>query len=214
MRLRHTLRLFSAISIVVWSVPASAQTFFDNPPVSVRPFLVVAGERFSAGETFDVVFGQTVQPLWGGGVQLASNSGFYFDVAVSRFKKTGQRAFFADGEGFGLGIPLTATLTPIEFTFGGRFRPGSRVSPYAGAGIGTYAYKEVSDFDDGVFEKRHAGYLVVGGVDFRVTRWFSVAGDLQYTRVTGILGSGGVSQEAGDDDLGGTAARFRILIGR
>jgi hypothetical protein len=34
------------------------------------------------------------------------------------------------------------------------------------------------------------------------------------TRVTGVLGSSGLSQQAGENDLGGVAARFRIIIGR
>jgi opacity protein-like surface antigen len=217
MRPLDTLRLLAVIGVTACCAgPAQAQTFFDNPPVSVRPFFLVAGERFSATRTFDAVFGQIVQPLWGGGVQLASRNGFFFDVTVSRFNKRGERAFFFEDEGFGLGTPLTVTLTPVEFTFGGRFRPESRLSPYAGAGIGTYGYKETSpDFsEESTFEKRHVGYLAVGGVDYRISRLVGVSGDVQYTRVTGIVGSGGVSQSAGENDLGGIAARFRVLIGR
>ena len=58
------------------------------------------------------------------------------------------------------------------------------------------------------------GYLIVGGAEFRVSRWVAVSGDLQFTRVPGILGEGGISKETGETDLGGTAGRFRLIIGR
>ena len=38
--------------------------------------------------------------------------------------------------------------------------------------------------------------------------------DAQYTHVLGILGTGGISQDAGEKDLGGIAARVKVLIGR
>jgi hypothetical protein len=38
--------------------------------------------------------------------------------------------------------------------------------------------------------------------------------DVQDTRITGILGDSGLSQQAKENDLGGLAIRFRIIIGR
>lgn len=186
----------------------------DAPSLSLRPFFVYAGERFTAHETFDTVFSQSFQSLYGGGLQLAFRSGFYVDVTASQLKKTGQRAFFFEGQGFPLGIPLTATLTPFEVSAGGRFWATPRFFPYLGAGVGTYRYQEASEFDDGDFAARHVGYLVVGGAEFRLSRWFAVSGDVQYTRVPGILGEGGISKETGETDLGGTAGRFRVIVGR
>jgi hypothetical protein len=57
-------------------------------------------------------------------------------------------------------------------------------------------------------------YLAVGGVEIRLHRWVGVAVDAQYTHITGILGAGGVSKDAGESDLGGIAGRFKVLIGR
>jgi opacity protein-like surface antigen len=199
-----------ACFFLLGSTPAFAQ---DPPSVALRPFFVVAAENFSAKETFTAVFGQTVQPVYGGGLQVAFRNGLYFDVAASRFKKTGERAFFFNGDGFGLGIPLTVTMTPVEFTVGARSNPTPRVFPYFGAGIGSYRYEEASAFDD-PFSKSHLGWLIVGGVEFRVSRWVGISGDVHYTRVRGIIGEGGVSAETGESDLGGTAGRFRVLIGR
>ncbi len=195
--------------------PATGARPTDAPALSLRPFFVYAGEQFTAHETFDTVFGEPFQSLYGGGLQLAFASGFYVDVTASRFKKTGQRAFFFEGQGFPLGIPLTATLTPFEVSAGARLRASARFFPFVGAGVGTYRYKESSEFDDvGEFEIRHVGYLIVGGAEFRLSRWVAVSGDLQFTRVPGILGEGGISKETGETDLGGTAGRFRLIIGR
>jgi opacity protein-like surface antigen len=189
----------------------------DAPKISYRPYFLVSGEAFAATHSFDAAFGQSFQPFYGGGVELALNNGLFVDVGASRFKKTGQRAFFFNNQAFGLGIPLTATVTPFEVAGGYRFlHVARRIIPYAGAGVGSYGYKETSQFADASenVDARHAGFLVRGGAEFRLHRWVGAAVDAQYTHVTGILGTAGVSKEAGEKDLGGTAIRFRVLVGR
>jgi opacity protein-like surface antigen len=196
---------------------AAAQTD-DTPALSLRPFFMAAGERFAAKNSFEGVFGQSVEPLLGGGLQFVDRNGFFIDLTASRFKKTGQRAFRSDNQTYRLGIPLTATIIPLEVTGGYRFRlPGaSRLVPYIGAGVGSYAYKETSDFSDPSenVDTRHTGYLAVGGAEFRLHRWLGVSVDAQYTRVLGILGVGGISQDAGEKDLGGITARVKVIVGR
>jgi hypothetical protein len=201
------------------AAPASAQVrrlppLDDRPAVSLRPFFLFAEQSFSARKTFQTVFSKSVQPFWGGGLNVAFRSGFYIDVAASRFKKIGERAFFFEGQGYRLGIPLTATVTPVEVTAGQRTRVGTRVFPFIGLGVGSYRYQETSEFADGPFETRHVGYLVAGGVEVRLSRWVGVSGDAQYTRVRGIIGSGGISKDAGEVDLGGIAGRVRVIVGR
>ena len=121
-----------------------------------------------------------------------------------------------DGQAFPLGIPLTARITPLEVSAGYRFRASPRIIPYAGAGVARYAYVETSDFADSGenVDATHTGYLVLGGVEFRAHRWIGVSVDVQYTQVTGILGSAGISKEFGEDNLGGTAVRVKVLVGR
>ena len=74
------------------------------------------------------------------------------------------------------------------------------VRPYIAAGFGSYAYQETSDFaqtgDD--VDTRHSGFVVNGGAEFRLHRWVGLAVDVQYSQVPGILGTGGVSQQAGE----------------
>ena len=175
-----------------------------------------AGEEFAAKTTFDATFGQSFEPMWGGGLQVALRDGIYLELSGSRFKKTGQRAFRFNGQTFHLGIPLTATLTPVELTAGYRFRIWPRVIPYAGVGYGSYGYKETSDFaaaGDNV-DTRRGGFLVVGGVELRAHRFVGVGVDAQYTHVRGILGAGGISKDANENDLGGVAAQVKVIIGR
>jgi opacity protein-like surface antigen len=216
----RTLALILAALAVV--APASAQVRrvkplpVNAPRISLRPFFLASGQNFTAKETFKAVFGRSVEPFWGGGAQLTFREGLFVDVTVSRFKATGERAFRFDGVNFGLGIPLTVTETPVEVSGGYRVYVSPRLVPYVGAGIGSYSYTETSDFstDDENVKTRHAGYLVTGGAEFRMRRWLGLTADVQYTRVPGILGAGGISKEAGETDLGGLAARFRVIVGR
>jgi opacity protein-like surface antigen len=204
------------------SLPLAAQTRRatsdpdDLPAVSFRPFFLATTEQISAKQTFDAVFGQSREPFWGGGVQVALRSGIYLEIGASHFKKTGQRAFVFNGQTFPLGIPLTATITPIEVTGGYRFRLWPMVIPYAGIGISRYAYVETSNLANAAdnVDTAHVGYLVVGGAELRVHRWVGVGVDLQYTRVTGILGGGGISRELDENNLGGTALRLKVMVGR
>ena len=212
--LRVALGVLAVVCLV--SRPAAAQSANEAPSLALRPFVVVTGQAFAAKETFEAVFGESIQPFYGGGLELVSRAGVYLDITASRFKKTGERAFRANGQTFRLGIPLEVTITPIELSTGYRFGTARAVVPYVGVGVGWYRYRETSDVadpDENV-DTREAGFLAGSGVDFRAVRWFRVGVDVRYTRVPGILGEGGISQETGEDDLGGVAARIKFTIGR
>jgi hypothetical protein len=188
------------------------------PSLSLRPFVMGTEQSFSAVNTFDAVHGQSYEPFFGGGLEVVFRGTYYAEAAASRFKKTGERAFRSNGENFRLGLPLTTEITPLEITGGYRFRMRRlpRVVPYAGAGFGSYAYKETSPSSDSGenVDARHSGVLVTGGAEFRVHPWVGIAVDAAYTHVPGILGAGGVSKQAGENDLGGLAARFKVIVGR
>ena len=197
------------------AAPAAAQA---PPGLSIRPFFMATDQSFAAVDTFDAVFGKTFFPFFGGGVQVVVHDRFVVELSASRFQQTGERAYISNGKAFKLGIPLTATITPFEITGGYRFRLRKlpRVRPYAAAGFGSYAYKETSTFaeagDD--VDTTHSGVVVNGGAEFRLHRWVGLAIDVQYSHIPGILGTGGVSQQAGESDLGGVAARFKLVVGR
>ena len=207
-------RAFAVVFALLVASPVFAQTLSG---VSYRPFLLVTDERFAAQTTFKAVFGTATEPTWGGGVDVTLGRHVFVDLAISRMSEPGQRAFISSGQVFQLGIPLRATLTPVEWTAGYRFRHGTwRIIPYGGAGIGWYKYSETADFagDGDDVAVWHAGFVLVGGAEFRLTKWIGITGDAQYTHVPGILGQGGLSKDAGDSDLGGVAARVRVIYGR
>jgi hypothetical protein len=197
------------------AAPLSAQ---EPPALSIRPFVMATEQSFAAVDTFNAVFGKTYFPFFGGGAQVVIHDRFFAEISASRFRQTGERAFLSGGKPFTLGIPLTATITPLEIVGGYRFRLRSlpRVRPYASAGFGSYAYQETSSFaeagDD--VDTRHSGYVVNGGAEFRLQRWVGLAVDVQYSHVSGIIGNAGVSQQAGENNLGGVAARFKLVVGR
>jgi outer membrane protein W len=203
------------MAVLAVAAPASAQ---GGPAISIRPFVMATDQSFAAIDTFDAAFGKTYFPFFGGGVQVVVNDGFFGELSASRFRQTGERAYLSGGKAFKLGIPLTATITPVEVTGGYRFRLRNlpRVRPYASAGFGSYGYQETSSFSEAGedVDTRHTGFVVNGGAEFRLHRWVGLAVDVQYSHVPGILGNGGVSQQAGESDLGGVAARFKLVVGR
>jgi hypothetical protein len=216
-----TIGLAVSLAVLVTAMPASAQVRRTAPPaepdVSFRPFFEAAGEQFAAKQTFDAAFsGKSSGAFWGGGLQIDFRSGIFIELAASRFSKTGERAFVSNGQVFSLGIPLRATVTPLEISAGGRFRISPRVIPYAGGGLTRYHYSETSDFsaagDDVTAD--HFGAMVFGGAEIRVHRWIGVGLEAEFARVSGILGDGGISKAFGETDLGGTGFRVKVLVGR
>jgi hypothetical protein len=214
-------------AVLLAAAPATSQTrrpFWlapAEPKVSIRGYGMIAEQQFAAQTTFDGIFGTTVEPFWGGGGEVAFRDGLYVEVGISRFRQVGQRAFRSpspSAQTFRLNIPLTATITPFEITGGYRFHSlrHPSVIPYLGAGIGWYAYTETSSVSDPGenVDTRHVGELLVGGVEFRVQRWVGLGFDAHYTHIPGILGTGGLSKDASENDLGGVAARFRLIVGR
>jgi hypothetical protein len=195
------------------AAPAAAQ---DPPALSIRPFVMGTEQAFAAINTFDGVFEKSRAPFVGGGVQVVVLDRFVAEAGASRFRMTGERAFHSGGKTFRLGIPLTATITPLEVTGGYRFPAWEHARPYVAAGFGSFAYKETSEFADPGenVDTRRPGFVVNGGFEFRLHRWIGASADVQYSRVKGILGTGGVSQQVGENDLGGVAARFKLVVGR
>jgi hypothetical protein len=211
--------LVALVAALAVAAPLAAQTRRSTePPVSIRGFFVASEEQFAAKTTFAGVFGSSMGSLVGGGAQVVFRGGVYVEVSGSRFQKSGQRGFFSNGQTFRLGIPLTASLMPIEANVGYRFRLQKHrtIIPYVAAGVGQYHYKETSTGSDPGedVDATHLGYLANTGVEFRLHPWVGLSIDAQYTHIPGILGLGGISKDAGESDLGGYAARFKVIVGR
>ena len=215
---------------LVLTSPLAAQTRRPRPPsppppplpsypaFAPRAFVEISEQQFAAKETFKSVFGESAGPFRGGGVDLVLNRSLFVEISASQYKKTGQRLFRSEGKDYRLGIPLSVKVTPIELIGGYRLRlrRWPRVIPYAGIGFGSFKYEETSQFntDEENVDLKKKGLILVGGAEFRVFRWVGVSLDAHYSHVSDIIGIGGISQEFKEDDLGGTAARFRVIIGR
>ena len=205
----------AAIVVValMMAIPAEAQTDF-----MLRGFGDVGWRTFTAAESFKAVLGSDRGMVFGGGAEVVLPWRIFANVRASRFRETGERLFIFNDEQFDLGIPTTITVTPIELTGGYRFDFGSRVVPYAGAGVGWHQYEETSQFAESSenVKERFTGYHVLGGVEVRAASWLGAAFEAQWATVPDALGSdpNGVSAEFDESDLGGVTARVKFVIGR
>lgn len=200
--------------------PAPARRQAD--PISVRGFATLGLITFTAQESFDAVLDAHAGGIFGGGGQVLLPRGIFVQVSASRFKQEGERVFVGPSQQvFDLGIPLHLTITPIELTGGwryqGRGRRGPwRLVPYAGAGYTSVRYQETSDFADSSenVDDWFGGFHVLGGAEYRATRWMAVGGEVAWSSIPDAIGAGGVSAAFQEDDLGGTTIRLKISIGR
>ena len=235
MRYGGQARVRFALVIAVASVTAfpALATAQQKPPAVVRPapapraqtsirgFGDIGLMRFAAADTFEATLGSSSGAFFGGGVEVVLPQNFFVNVRLSRFQKTGERVFVDDDEVFPLGIEMKVRITPVELTGGYRFQRRARprtAIPFVGGGIGWHRYSETSDFaqsgDD--VDERFTGYHALGGVEFRMSRWFGVTGEAQWTTISDALGSGvsSASDLYGESNLGGLGFRVRFVIGK
>jgi opacity protein-like surface antigen len=90
------------------------------------------------------------------------------------------------------------------------------VKPYLGGGMGVVQYKETSRFaaSGENVEDSFTSYHALGGIEFPLWKWVGAAAEVNYRWVKDALGTGGLSKEFGEDDLGGPSFRFKVTVGR
>lgn len=222
MTTRVTL-VFLAAAALAGPAPLAAQTRpaprtvpARYPVFAPRAFAMFSQQQFEAKQTFEAIFGRSTGPFRGGGADIVLARNVFLEVGFARFEDRGERVFRSGGEIFHLGIPLTAKIRSIDVTGGYRFMRWRSIVPYAGIGAGNYRYEESSDFaaagDD--VSVSGSGLVLIAGVEARLARFIGVTADVHRSKIEDIIGKGGISKEFGENDLGGTAARFRIIIGR
>ncbi len=226
---RPALAVIVAIALLVAPALASAQTTprptparrapLPREPLSVQGFALAGLSFFTASQTFDAILDDRQRPIFGGGLRLIVPGGPYLEIGAWRFQQDGERVFVGDDKGvFRLGIPTTVRMTPLEVTGGWRFRGllGRRVTPYLGGGLTSLRYEETSDFaaDGEDVAERHTGFHLTGGTEVRVGRWIALTGDVVWTSIGDAIGTGGASAVFGEDDLGGSSIRLRLILGR
>jgi len=195
---------------------AHGQQRSPNEP-AVAAYATFGRMNFAAGKTFDAVLGDSSFPIYGAGARISSGN-LFFDFGAWRFKETGERVFVFEDQVYPLGIPLTVTAIPVEFTAGWMFHFKSvpRLRPYLAGGLTSMRYREESDLstrfenDDKTFN----GVVARGGIEFKILKWVGVATEAVWSSIPDAIGTGGVSQVYKETDLGGTSFRFKVVIGR
>jgi opacity protein-like surface antigen len=206
MKLRIAAVLLFACSA---AVPAAAQG-------AISLYGSYAGTTFTATDSFKAISGTARHPGFGGGI-VANRlwRGVFLDIGFFQTKVEGERVFVDSGSIYKLGIPLQVELTPIDLVAGWRLTK-NRLSTFVGAGASSVSYKETADFSEGEdnVSQRKTGPVVLGGIDVALTKWVQVGAEIRYRAIKGVLGSSGVSEVYGENQLGGTSAAVRLSVGR
>ena len=205
----------TAMSVCALGLATSAQA--QTSEFMLRGFADIGSTAFKAQRSFEAVLGDKRGPVWGGGVDVVLPFSVFVDLRASQFKQTGERVFLYQGQQYDLGIPTTVTITPLTLVGGYRADFGWRIVPYGGGGIGWHRYQETSQFAEASenVDERFQGYHILGGAEFRVTRWVGTAFETEWSTVPDALGSdpNSVSREFNETDLGGVTFRVKIVIG-
>lgn len=204
----------SSVELVGGAAPAAAPR---RGRMMIRGFGQAGGTFFTAKNSFETIVGTAMGAVYGVGGQVVFPSGAFVQGSGERFVKTGSRVVVSGTQIFTLAIPDTVTVTPIQFTAGYRDRSYGGAFPYLGVGLGWQTLQEESPSlteDQQRTRHGHVGYHILGGAEFPFSPWLSVAGEVQWTSVPNVLGDTGVSALFEEDDFGGTAFRFKVIVGR
>jgi hypothetical protein len=186
----------------------------SRTPIGVRAYFAGDINAMAAQNSFQAIVGSSTLMGLGGGVDvLRVWKDLFIRGAVTHTSKDGSRAFVFDGQAISLNIPMKVSMTPIETGGGWRF-PSPRVTPYAGGAAIFAHYSETSTFagsGDNVSETK-VGYSGFGGVDFTLSKWVMAGVEAQYRSVPNAIGTGGVSQDFGETNLGGFSVRVMFGI--
>jgi opacity protein-like surface antigen len=186
-----------------------------RPRMMIRGFGQAGGTLFSARDSFETILGRELGTVYGAGGQVVFPNGGFLQGSVERFRKTGSRVLVSGTQIFALQIPDTVTVMPVQVTAGFRDRKYHPAVPYVGVGLGWTTLKEESPSLTAAQEASdgHFSYHILGGAEFPLTSWLALAGEIQWTSVPKVLGNTGVSAVFKEDDLGGTAFRFKLILG-
>ena len=187
--------------------------------VQIGGYGMVGNFTFTAKESFDAILGSSSGFIFGGGARVGlPYGGLFVDVGAWRFSADGERVFVLNDQIYPLNVPTQISVTPLEFTAGWRFRirKAPKLTPYAGGGFTAMSYSETSDFatDAEDVDEVFSGYHLLGGAEYKITRWLGLAVEATWTTVPDAIGDEGVSAAFNETDLGGVSFRLKITIGR
>lgn len=199
--------------------PRPAPAAQPSRGVDIGGYAMFGNVSFASAESFEAILGESSGPILGGGARIGLPwAGLFVDIGAWRFHGEGERAFVYNDEVFPLGIPVDVTMTPLELSAGWRFRIRRmpKFVPYVAGGYTSMRYQETSDFatEDENVDENFGGYHLLGGAEYKITRWLGVAGEASWSTVPDAIGEAGVSQRFSENELGGTTFRFKVTIGR
>ncbi len=205
------MRRAALVAVLLMLIPASS-----NAQVSPRVFADVGVTVFTATQSFKAILGRPSGAVFGGGIEVDEGQ-WFLTLGARRFHRSGHRVFVFNNEVFALSVKDSITVTPVDLTFGYRFR-WRRFAPYAGGGIGWHRFTEASDHatDEENVRKTYTGVQVVGGVERALRPWLAAALDAEWAAVPNAFGNAAtsVAKVYDEHNLGGFTLRARIVVGR
>lgn len=212
------------IGLLIIGAPgvAAAQSPRSASSAKLKPSIGIFGlfdyTTISSSRSFDAVFGKHKTTAPGVGVDVVNVwKGLFVRVDGTRSSFSGERVVIFNGETFKLGIPLTAELTPVEFSGGWRFasrNPASRIALYAGLSAISLKYREISSFADSTenVDEFYGGVAVFGGVDVRLAKKVFGGAEAQYRSINITPSPYSAAASFNEKDLGGTVLRVRLGV--
>ena len=169
----------------------------------------------AATRTADAMLGSSGGFTWGGAVRYSFDMGVYVNGGLRTSSKSGERVFVpgpADPVSR-LGFPLEIQLMPWFVTAGYRFRQGSLIVPYGGAGLTFTRYEETSSVAGISYDESFTktGFQVTGGVEVGKGR-FRFGAEFNWSTVPDAVGLAGVSEIFGEDDIGGWTVVGKVVV--
>jgi opacity protein-like surface antigen len=174
-----------------------------------------AGMRFTAADSFSTILDSAFGPLFGGGGQVVWPNGAFAQVTFERYQSEGSRALVSGTQIFTTTTPTRVTVMPLLISGGLRYPGSHRYVPYVGGGLGWHTLEEESpEATSPEIRTTQLGYHVFGGIELPVLSWLSMAGEAQWSTVPDGLGGTGLPAVFAEDDLGGIALRFKVIVGK
>ena len=192
---------------------ASAQS------LGAQAFAAIDFNAFAASNTFNAVFGSSVIPGYGGGVDITGVwRNLFVRVAVTRISKTGSRVFVNGSDVFPLnGQPAKLSMTPIEAGAGWRFKLKKQklLTPYVGGAALIVPYRvDYPTSTDLNESETFTGGEFFGGVQYAITKVLVLGGEGQYRLLPNALQSDLASSAAAAyNETQGGGFTGRITIG-
>jgi len=171
--------------------------------------------EMAATKSAEALFGSAGGATFGGAVRYTVWRGAFVSAGLRTFSKDGERVFIASPGSpvQKLGFPVALKLTPFLLTAGYRFRHGKAIVPYAHVGAAITSWSEESTVAGESLDAdgSKTGFIGAAGVEYgRGLLRFGV--ELGYSSIGGALGTAGVSQVYGEDQIGGFHAVGKVGV--